>query len=133
MLCDMKPYSMDLRERVMAAYDSGRQTKEIAKAFNVSPAWARRLKQHKRERGDIIPRTGGGNQKPKVDLIQLGEWVKQKPDATLVELRDSLKVDCALWTICKALRRLKLSYKKSRSMLANRIALTLPSGGPSGS
>jgi transposase len=129
----MKPYSMDLRERVMAAYDSGRQTKEIAKTFNVSPAWARRLKQHKRERGDIIPRTGGGNQKSKVDLIQLGELVKQKPDATLLELRESLKVDCALWTICKALRRLKLSYKKSRFTPPSRIALTWFSSAASGS
>jgi transposase len=129
----MKPYSMDLRERVMAAYDSGRQTKEIAKTFDVSPAWARRLKQHKRERGDIVPRTGGGRQTPKVDPIRLGELVKQKPDATLVELRESLKVDCALWTICKALRRLKLSYKKSRFTPRNRIALTLPSGVRSGS
>lgn len=117
----------------MAAYDSGRQTKGIAKTFNVSPAWARRLKQHRRERGDIVPRTGGGNQKPKVDLIQLGEWVKQKPDATLVELRESLKVDCTLWTICRALRRLKLSYKKSRSTPPSRIALTLPCGERSGS
>jgi transposase len=129
----MKPYSMDLRERVIAAYDSGRQTKEIAKTFNVSPAWARRLKQHKRERGDIIPRTGGGNQKPKVDLVRLGELVNQTPDATLAELRESLKVDCALWTICKALRRLKLTYKKSRFTPPSRIVPMLPSGVRSGS
>jgi transposase len=119
----MKAYSMDLRERVMAAYESGRQTKEIARAFDVSPAWARRLKQQKRERGDIIPRTGGGNQTPKVDLVRLGELVSQKPDATLAELRESLKVDCALWTICRALRRLKLSYKKSRSTPPSKIVL----------
>jgi transposase len=129
----MKPYSMDLRERVMAAYDSGRQTKEIAKTFNVSPAWARRLKQHKRERGDIVPRIGGGNQTPKVDLVRLGELVEQKPDATLAELRESLKVDCALWTICRALRRLKLTYKKSRFTPPSRIVPMLPSGVRNGS
>ena len=117
----------------MAAYDSGRQTKEIAKTFNVSPAWARRLKQHKRERGDIVPRTGGGGQTPKVDLVRLGELVNQKPDATLAELRESLKVDCALWTICRALRRLKLSYKKSRFTPPSRIVPMLPSGVRSGS
>lgn len=115
---------MDLRKRVIAAYDSGRQTKEIAKTFDVSPAWARRLKQHRRERGDIVPRTGGGNQTPKVDLVRLAELVHQKPDATLAELRESLKVDCALWTICRALRRLKLTYKKSRFTPPSRIAPT---------
>src|SRR5437762_2759076 len=40
----MKPYSMDLRERVIAACDSGQQTKQVAKIFQVSPAWVRRLK-----------------------------------------------------------------------------------------
>jgi transposase len=117
---------MDLRERVMAAYGSGRQTKEIAGTFDVSPAWARRLKQHKRGRGDIIPRTGGGGQTPKVDPVRLQELVDQKPDATLAELRESLKVDCALWTICKALRRLKLTYKKSRSTPPSGIARMSP-------
>jgi len=116
----------------MAAYDAGRQTREIAKTFNVSPAWARRLKQHKRERGDIIPRSGGGGQTPKVDPLQLSKLVNQKPDATLAELRESLKVDCSLWTICKALRRLKLTYKKSRSMPPSRIVPMLPSGVRSG-
>jgi len=125
----MKPYSMDLRERVMAAYDAGRQTKEIAKAFGVSPAWARRLKQHKRERGDIKPRIGGGTQTPKVDSVRLRELVAQKPDATLAELRESLKVDCSTWTICKALQKLKLTYKKSRSAPPSRTGrMSLSSG-----
>jgi transposase len=128
----MKPYSMDLRERVIAAYEAGHQTKQIANTFNVSPAWARRLKQHKRERGDIIPRSGGGGQTPKVDSVRLKELVSQKADATLAELRESLKVDCSLWTICRALRQLKLTYKKSRSTPPSKIARTLPSVAPSG-
>ena len=103
---------MDLRQRVIDAYDAGRQTKEIAKTFGVSPAWARRLKQHRRERGDIIPRTGGAVQIPKVNPDQLAELVRCQPDATLAELRERLGVDCTLWTISKALHRLKLTYKK---------------------
>jgi len=128
----MKPYSMDLRERVMAAYDSGRRTMEIARTYDISPACARRLKQHRRERGDIIPRTGGGIQIPKVDPVQLAEQVRQKPDATLAELREALRVDCTLWTICKALRRLKLTYKKSRSTPPSRTVRMSPSVGRSG-
>ncbi len=118
---------MDLRERVMAAYEAGRQTKEIAKTFGVSPAWARRLKQHKRERGDIRPRTGGATQVSKVDAVRLQALVDQKPDATLAELRESLKVDCSTWTICKALKRLKLTYKKSRFVPPNKTGRMSPS------
>ena len=128
----MKPYSMDLRERVMAAYDAGRQTKEIAKTYGVSPAWTRRLKQHRRERGDIKPRTGGGGQTPKVDPARLQDLVNQKPDATLAELRESLKVDCSIWTICKALRKLKLTYKKSRFAPPSRTGRMSHSSGRSG-
>src|SRR5258708_6609715 len=57
----MKPYSMDLRQRVLDACDRGEGTKATAKRFGVSPAWVRRLKQHRRLRdGDIAPRTRGG-------------------------------------------------------------------------
>jgi len=38
------PYSQDLRDRVLAAYDRGMPTRQIADVFGVSPAWARRLK-----------------------------------------------------------------------------------------
>jgi hypothetical protein len=44
---------MDLRRRVIAACDAGQGTTSVATTFNVSPAWVRRLKQQRRERGDI--------------------------------------------------------------------------------
>jgi transposase len=132
----MKPYSMDLRERVIAACDAGRQTKEVAQTFQVSPAWVRRLKQHRRERGDIVPRSGGGSRGRKIDRQRLAQLVQEKPDATLVELRDRLVAEggkkVTPWAICKALQELKLSFKKSLSMPANRIGRTLPSVEPNG-
>jgi transposase len=120
----MKAYSMDLRERVMAACDAGRPTKEVASAFKVSPAWVRRLKQHRRERGDIIPRHGGGSRGRKFDRDRLKELVQQDPDATLVELRDRLGTNVTPWSICKALQELKLTFKKSRSTPPSRTGRT---------
>src|SRR5262249_24546222 len=111
MLEGMKAYSMDLRQRVIAACDSGRQTKEVAQTFQVSPAWVRRLKQHRRERGDIVPRNGGGSRGRKIDRQRLAQLVQEKPDATLVELRDRLVAEggkkVTPWAICKALQELK--------------------------
>src|SRR6187402_307446 len=127
----MKAYSMDLRERVIAACDAGHQTKEVATTFKVSPAWVRRLKQHRRERGDIVPRNGGGSRGRKIDREQLAALVKQKPDATLVELRDRLVAlggqKVTPWAICKVLQELKLTFKKSLSMPASRTGRMLPS------
>jgi transposase len=124
MLWGMKAYSMDLRERVIAACDAGRRTKEVAQTFKVSPAWVRRLKQHRRERGDIVPRNGGGSRGRKIDRQRLAELVQEKPDATLVELRDRLVAQggkkVTPWAICKALQELKLTFKKSLSMPASR-------------
>jgi transposase len=122
----MKAYSMDLRERVIAACDAGRGTKEVARTFHVSPAWVRRLKQHRRERGDIVPRNGGGSRGRKIDRDQLSQLVAQQPDATLVELRDRLGVKVTLWAISKALGELKLTYKKSRSTPPSRIGRMSP-------
>ncbi len=132
MLGCMKPYSMDLRERVIAACDAGRQTKEVARSFQVSPAWVRRLKQHRRERGDIVPRNGGGSRGRKIDRDRLAQLVAQKPDATLVELRDRLGIQVTPWAISKALRELKLTYKKSRSTPPSRIGRMSPKPPPSG-
>ncbi|HLL90148.1 MAG TPA: hypothetical protein VK324_12680 [Tepidisphaeraceae bacterium] len=68
----MDAYSTDLRERVIADCDAGLGTKAAAAKFRVSPAWVRRLKQHRRERGDIVPRNGGGSRGRKIDRDHLG-------------------------------------------------------------
>lgn len=123
---------MDLRTRVLAACDAGEQTKAVARTFGVSPAWVRRLKQHRRERGDAAPRTGGGSRGRKIDRERLAELVRDQPDATLAELRDRLGVAVAVWSVCRALRQLKLSYKKSRSAPPSRTARTSRRAGRSG-
>jgi transposase len=128
----MEAYSMDLRERVIGECDAGMGTKAVAKKYKVSPAWVRRLKQHRRERGDIVPRTGGGSRGCKIDRGRLAELAKEKPDATLVELRDRLGVSVTPWAVGKALRELKLTYKKSRSTRPSRTARTSPRSVPSG-
>jgi transposase len=128
----MKPYSMDLRQRVIGACDAGQPTKQVAMTFGVSPAWVRRLKQHRRERGDIIPRNGGGSRGRKIDRQRLAELVLEQPDATLVELKERLGISVTPWAISKALRELKLSYKKSRSTPPSRSGRMWPRPAPPG-
>ena len=110
----MVAYSMDLRERVLADCDGGMPTKAVAAKYRVSPAWVRRLKQRRREDGEVAPRRPGGRRPPAFDRGRLRELVEQKPDATLAELRQRLGVRCSLSVICRALGALRLTYKKSR-------------------
>ena len=126
------PYSQDLRDRVLGAYDRGMKTKQIADLFQVSRSWARRVKQRRRETGETSPRKMGSPGVIKVDRARLAELVESHPDATLNELRDRLGVACATSTISEALKELGLSFKKRRSTLPNKIVRTSPNNGPSG-
>ena len=125
-------YSQDLRDRVLAAYDRGMKTKQIAETFAVSPAWARRVKQCRRETGRTTPLARGGATVIKIDLARLAELVQEQPDATLRELRDRLAVECTDSAVCHALKRLGLTFKKRQSMRPNRIGLTSLSTGTNG-
>ncbi len=126
------PYSLDLRGRVLSAYDRGMHTKEIVANFSISPSWARRVKQRRREDGETAPRAMGGKRIEKIDPQRLAALVAQQPDATLAELRERLGIECALSAVCAALGRIGLSFKKRRSMRPSRTDRTSRRGVRSG-
>lgn len=99
-------YSQDLRDRVLAAYDRGMRTRQIAEMFGVSRAWARRIKQRRRETGQTTPRPMGGAKVVKIDRTRLAELVRERPHATLKEPREMLGVRCAELSICVALGKM---------------------------
>ena len=106
----MGTYWMDLRDRVVAACDSGRWKRvEIAEQFGVSTAWIRRLLQRRRETGQYGPKRTKPGRKPAfrgASLAQLDQLAQAQPDATLEELRDRCGVCCSLVTVFNTLRRL---------------------------
>jgi len=126
------PYAQDLRDRVLAAYDRGMKTQQIADTFQVSPAWARRVKQRRREYGETTPRPMGGVTVVKIDMQRLTELVRAQPDATLEELAERLDCGCGATAVCMALKRAKITFKKRRSMPRSRTARMLPSVARSG-
>ena len=102
----------EIRSRVFAARDAGEGTRAVAKRFGVSEAWVRRLMQRRRESGEVAPRPSGGKRFEKIDRSRLANLVQETPDATLAELRDRLGVKCSLSGMHKALRGLKITFKK---------------------
>ena len=128
-----KPYSQDLRQRVLAAYDRGMKTSRIAELFQVSRSWARRVNQRRREHGETGPRRTGGVTIRKIDPDQVRMLVEQQPDATLHELRQRLDADCAASTVGAALQRLGLTFKKSRNTPRSRTGRTSRRSAPTGS
>ena len=111
------PYSMDLRKRVMKAWDASGDADEIAATFAVSRAWVHRLAQRQRETGSIAPRP---QMKFRSRVLagqeeRLKTLVTAKPDATLAELRDELPTTAALSTLWLELDRMGLTVKKNRT------------------
>jgi transposase len=115
----MEPIPLRIRERIIALYDEGEQTSEIAERLGYCPAAVRRVKQYLRERGTLEPMNQHRGRKGKFDepvRSRLRELVAVRPDATLAELRDALTplVCTSTSSVDRWLAKLGLSLKKSR-------------------
>jgi transposase len=120
------PYSIELRERVLKDRDGGMGTRAVAEKYSVSESWVRKLGQQRRETGSIAPRTATPGPRPSLDphADRLRALVRAEPDLTAGEYRDRLGVGVAAVTVWRALRRLGLTHKKSRSGRPSRTART---------
>jgi transposase len=112
----MRPYSADLRERIVAALERGQGSlRELADVFSVSLSCIVRLLRRHRATGSVLPQPHAGGPPAVLDEAacqRLLDLVREQPDATLAELRTRLGVPCSLSTICRALQRHGLSRKK---------------------
>ena len=120
---------MDLRDRVVAASDSGvRSREEVAEEFGVSTAWIRRLLQRRREQGSYAPLNGRRGPEPKFSGSALGRLEKltaDQSDATLEKLRERSGVSCSLTTVFNTLNRLGYRRKKRAFGQRSRTVRTL--------
>jgi len=121
----MRTYSIDLRERVIRAYDENLKTQqEIARLFKVSVPWIKKLLRQRRRTGSLAPLPHGGGWTPKFSgqaLQDLKTRVGQNPDATLQELLEQSGIDASIMAVHRALERLRCRLKKSRSAPPSRI------------
>jgi transposase len=105
---------MELRRQVLAACDTGLSVEQVARQFDISPSWVRRLKQRRREAGDFGPRQGGGNRRsviPYPALVRLHAFAAMKPRPTLAQICQTLQRDlgvvCSVMTVHRALKRIE--------------------------
>jgi transposase len=90
----MKPYSKDLRLRVLAAVDRGVPREEAPKTFSVSVASIKRWLNRRRETGNVEPRPIPGRPATKKGAM-LKRWLPQQLEAshdlTLEEHREAFE------------------------------------------
>ena len=122
----MKTYSMDLRERVVQAYDAQKDTQaEVAKLFRVSISWLQKLLRFRRATGSLAAKPHGGGRTPKfsgTSLEALRKDVEAHPDASLEELLSRSKIDGSIMAVHRALERLDCRRKKTRCTPPSKIA-----------
>jgi len=114
----MKAYSVDLRQRVVQAYEQGQGSiPEIATRFGVGTAFVKKMLRQWRATGDLAPLAHGGGKPPSLTQRQLlKRQVRQQSDISLAELQSLLdeqeKVQVHVSTISRALSGLGLPLKK---------------------
>lgn len=112
----MKTLSLDLRERILAAYDAKDSTREmVAARFGVSLGMVKKLLQQRRRLGEIGAQHHRAGRKPRIlpaHREQLRRQLAAKPDLTLAELRTATGLACTLPAIHYVLADMGLTFKK---------------------
>ncbi len=116
----MKAYSVDLRERIIEAVESGTPREEVAKTYRVSLPTIERYVRLKRETGKLEPKAIPGRPSRKGAALHTGLSLQLQahPDALLEE-------HCRMWqerhgtrvstaTMSRAIKRLGWTPKKSQ-------------------
>ena len=133
----MATLSLDLRERIVTAYDKAEGTREqIARRFSVPLGLVKKLLQQRSKTGCIKPRHHLAGRKKRIvaeHRIAMRKHLQRKPDMTLAELREALGLQCTLPAIHYVFVNMGLTYKKRRSALPSRTAKTFAKRGGAGS
>src|SRR5436305_15298018 len=112
----MKPYSIDLRQRVAEAIDKKEGSlRQIARRFLVSLSFVTRLLGLRRQTGSVTPRPHRGGRRPALDEAaqqRLRELLREQPDLTLDELCQRLGQGCSRMAVWRALRKPKITRQK---------------------
>jgi len=132
----MRTLSLDLRERILSAYDAADATREmVAARFRVSLGMVKKLLQQRRRLGEIGPLHHRAGRKPRIlpaHREQFRRHLAAKPDLTLAELRAATGLDCTLPAIHYVLADMGLTFKKRLSGRPSRTGRTSSGRGAGG-
>ena len=116
----MKPYSEDLRERVVAAVERGTKRSEVVETFAVSLPTIKRWLKQRRETGSLAPKPIPGPPAIKRDALldALPARLAEQADATLEEhcswWHEQGGVEVSTATMSRAITALEWTRKKRR-------------------
>ena len=124
----MKALSLDLRERIVSAYEGGGESfSSVGRRFSVSRHVVSKLVRQKKELGTLASQVHKRGRKPAITGAlkeQLLRHLEEHPDATVVERIEALGLACSEKTVWQTLRKLGWRFKKSPRGRSSKIAPT---------
>ena len=115
-----RPYSTDLRERVVAAVENGETCRVVAERFGVAVSSVVKWCQRYRQTGSVEPSQMGGHRPPVLsphrDLVQ--QCFVDEPELTLRGLQRKLAdqgIQASYGAIWRFVHGQGLSFKKNRA------------------
>jgi len=125
----MRPTSIDLRKRVVAArLEDGQSMGQIAERFRIPKGTVQNILERYRDAGTVMPKPQNAGRKPAFSgraLRRLEQHVLLQPDATLAELLERSGVKVSVVCVHNTLKKLGFTRKKSlyvRASSAGRIS-----------
>ena len=115
-----RPYSLDLRERAVAAVAGGGSCREVAAMFDVAVSSVVKWSNRKRSTGSAAAKPMGGRRfhKLEAECNWLLARLAEKPDVTMRELADELAgrgVAVSHVSVWNLVRRQGQTFKKKRA------------------
>ncbi len=116
-----KPYSEDLRRRIIDAVEAGASRRQAAQTFSVSASSAVRVLKRWNDEGAVAARPMGAPKRSRLDDHEawLLELIVVTPDLTLEEIQASLDAERGMTTsvptIWRFYERHDISFKKNRA------------------
>jgi transposase len=132
-----RPYSVDLRERVVRAVEAGLSRRAAAGRFEVSVSFVIKLMQRWRRGGTVEPERYGGWKRPALaaHAERVHALLRDEPDLTIAELRRRLAaaaIHVSPAAISRFLAAEGLTRKKRPSTRPSRSGRMSPPRGRSG-
>ena len=115
----MKSYSLDLRERIVAARVRGESAAEVARRCGVSKRSVERYWNLQQQNGSVAGKRRGGYRRSVLEGHdeRLRRWIQKEPGLTLTQMceriRKQLRKKLGTTALWHRLERLGLSYKKN--------------------
>lgn len=109
-------YSLDFRQKVVRALESGQSIRQVAKRFDINKQTVQNYKKLA-QAGSLQARKCGPSKPTKItpqDEQLIRQLIAQKNDLTLKQLCSRISVPVAESTMSRTLKRLGLSFKKRR-------------------